>query len=714
MKRACFVKKGYAVSAVFLSGMLALMPLSSEMSSIVVAESISGSASDYDLSSANSFVFTDDGITLQSGSADGVKISGTSLAIKESGVYEVSGSCQNGNITIKKNVTGVTLILNGITLGASATAPITCNKGSGVTIVAATDTVNTLYDDEYNNDDIYTDEDQYPDIENAVIKCKDGSNVTICGTGTINITANGKNGIKGGYDWYEEDDDGNATDELLAEASLNIYDVTLNIDANVNDGLKADKVLNIYSGNINISAVDDAIKSDYTLNIGDTDTEGPTINITESNEGIEGATVNIYSGLVTVNATDDGINAANSDLTDYTFSYNQYGSFVYINVTNGDGIDSNGTSNLNGGTLEVYTPSQGDGDPLDSDGGTALNGATVLAVGHLGMPQSYTASVPYVTFGGDTSNAIGGMSGNMPGGMPGNIPGNTGSSLVSAGGKIEITDSEGNVLYEATAVRAASYVLFSSQELRAGSPYTLNCNGSSVSTASASTSSSGSGQGMPGQGSPDQGGPGQGGQGSGNESDLITLPFTDVFPYNWFYQYVQYVYAKGIMTGLDEQTFAPNMNCSRAMVVTVLWRMAGCPEPESTEQVYPDVPTGKWYSKAAAWAKENGIATGYSSGEKAGYFGTDDDILRQDFAKMLKGFADYMETDIPVRNTESYTVKADADEVSEYAAEYVQWAYQRNIIGQGSDFDPKGLMTRAECAAMITRLDRELVIRNAA
>ena len=140
---------------------------------------------------------------------------------------------------------------------------------------AAAGTVNDLADDKYNNDDVYTDETLYPDIENAVIKCKDGSNVTICGAGTINIISNGKNGIKGGGDLYEEDEEGSATSTLLSTSSLTIKEVTLNITANVNDGLKSDKELNILSGNITVSAVDDGIKCDYVLNIGAEGAEGP-------------------------------------------------------------------------------------------------------------------------------------------------------------------------------------------------------------------------------------------------------------------------------------------------------------------------------------------------------------------------------------------------------------------------------------------------------
>lgn len=436
------------------------------------------SSSTYSITDATGFVFSDTDITVTEGAYSGYKIEGTALTIKESGTYVVSGACANGTIVVKKNVTGVTLVLNGLTLSASATAPITCNKGSEVSIVAAAGTVNNLADDKYNNDDTYTDETLYPDIENAVIKCKDGSNVTICGTGTINITANGKNGIKGGYDLYEEDEEGNATSTLLSTSSLTIKEVTLNITANVNDGLKSDKELNILSGKITVSAVDDGIKCDYVMNIGAEGTDGPTINVKKATEGIEAATLNVYSGNITVNATDDGINAANSDLTGYSFSYNQYGGTVYIDVTNGDGIDSNGTINLIGGTIEVYTPSQGDGDPFDAERGVYFKGATVLAVGHLGMAQGYSAATPYVTFG-----STGGMGGF--GGMGGQ------TNLVTAGSTIQVTDPSGNVLYSAKAVRNASYILFASSELTTGSTYTLKSGSTTSATSSAGTASSG-------------------------------------------------------------------------------------------------------------------------------------------------------------------------------------------------------------------------------
>ncbi|MBQ6092922.1 MAG: carbohydrate-binding domain-containing protein [Clostridia bacterium] len=498
MKRTTVFKKIFSVAI----GLVMLFTLSLP----------SFAATEDDAANATRFVFSDSAITVTEGAYNGYKVKNTALSITAAGTYVVSGSCANGTIVVKKNVTGVTLILDGLTLTASATAPLTCNKGSGVTILAAAGSVNNLSDDQYNNDDVYTDTTAYPDIENAVIKCKDGSNVTIGGTGTINVNAYGKNGVKGGADLYEEDENGNVTTTLLSTASLTIKDVTLNVsikhsykdpeDANAYDGdaIKSEKELNILSGSITVSANDDGIKSDHVLNIGAEGTAGPTIKVTKAAEGIEGAVVNVYSGSVSVTATDDGINAANGDIADRSadFSYNQYGGYVYINVTNGDGIDSNGSATLAGGTLEVYAPSQGDGDPIDTEYGCTFSGATVIAVGHAMMPQSYSGT--YVAFGGSGGPGFGGLLG-----------GGSGSNLVTAGSTIKITDASGSAVYTAqsTAPRSASYVVFASPSLTSGSSYKLN--GSTSATAqTASGGQTGPGGQQPGPGGQQQGPGGNG------------------------------------------------------------------------------------------------------------------------------------------------------------------------------------------------------------
>ena len=153
--------------------------------------------------------------------------------------------------------------------------------------------------------------------ENAVIKCKDGSQVTLCGTGTLNITANGKNGIKSG-----------ATTDEEGEASLTVKELTLNISAPVNDAINAEQLLNIESGTLSIAAGDDAVHSDLTLNIGADGTDGPTISITECCEGLEEAELNILSGDISILSSDDCLNAANSDLGSYDFAMNISGGSI--------------------------------------------------------------------------------------------------------------------------------------------------------------------------------------------------------------------------------------------------------------------------------------------------------------------------------------------------------------------------------------------------
>ena len=418
------------------------------------------------------FVFSDDGITVSGNTANKYSINGTALSISGEGTYIVSGSCKDGSITVKKATTDVTLILNGLTLTSSDTAPITCNKSTEVIIEAAAGTVNTLTDSAYNNDDNYPDN---ANAENAVIKCKDGSIVTLCGTGTVNVISNGKNGVKGGL-----------TTETEGTARLTVKELTLNITANANDALKSDQELNILSGNITINATDDAIKSDYVLNIGAEGTEGPTINVVKSYEGIEAATLSVYSGNITVHASDDGMNAANADLTGYSFALNIYGGTLYVDAQ-GDGLDSNGTLTLAGGTVEVYSSSRNDNAPLDSDGTLTLSGGTVLAVGTGGMAQTpNNAKQRYVSFGAGGMGGPGGPGG--PGGGGGWHPGQPGSGSnisIAAGDSITVRDASGNVLYSATAVRAASYVFFSSAALVSGQTYTLLVNGTAVATANA-------------------------------------------------------------------------------------------------------------------------------------------------------------------------------------------------------------------------------------
>lgn len=457
-----------------------------------------------DFSGATEFVFSDAGITVTDGEYTGYKVDGTSLTINESGIYRISGSCADGSVKVKKGMEGVTLVLAGLDLTSDSTAPISCNKSADVTIIAAEGTKNTLTDSEKNNDETYP---ANEDAENAVIKCKDGSDVTITGKGTLTLNAYGKNGIKSGAATEEE-----------GEARLEISELTLVINAPVNDGINAEQLLEIKSGSLTVSAGDDGIHCDKLLYIGDENTEGPDITVEESCEGIEAAELYIRSGKITVHSTDDCLNASNSDLSGYAFKIEISGGELYMDTTAGDGIDSNGTLDISGGTVVVWTANRADNQPLDADGTINVSGGTVLAAGgSSGMGMKLGTGAGYVIFGG-SGNAggfpgggnggfPGGGGGGMPGGerpeMPGNgnINGNgseiagSGTVSISKGDTITIEDSDGNTLYSGTALTDASYIFFSSADVVTGGDYKLLVNGSDSSSASGGGNGSGSGTG---------------------------------------------------------------------------------------------------------------------------------------------------------------------------------------------------------------------------
>ena len=435
-------------------------------------------------------------------SADGVEIDGTDLTITDAGTYVLYGSCADGSVTVEKGTDGVTLVLNGLTLTSETTAPIVCGKGSEVTIEAAAGTENTLSDTESNND-----ESGNANAENAVIKCKDGSQVVLCGAGTLNVQANGKNGIKSGATTAD------------GEASLTIRGLTLNIDAPVNDAVNAEAALEVESGALTLSAGDDALHCDYTLNIGAEGMDGPSVTVTSCYEGLEGATVNVFSGSISIQSTDDCINAANADLTGYSYELNIFGGTIAAHSDSGDGFDSNGDLTISGGNVSVWTANAADNEPLDADGTVTVSGGTVLAAGGSGgMGMRLAAAQPCVIFGGTTEMPGANMQNKQPGagGQPNGkeIPSGEersaqgsfgGASLLTQGGSFTVANSGGAVLYAGEAAYNASFMFFSSPDLSDGESYTLTSGETQTdSAAQTGTVSSGMGSmGGPGGQKPD-------------------------------------------------------------------------------------------------------------------------------------------------------------------------------------------------------------------
>ena len=463
-----------AISFLLTAGLLSgcAVPAAGQVASAVqTVSTTAASAVNYE---GTKITFTNSAITADSN--DGLEIDGTNLTITKSGTYLLSGTCANGSVKVKKGTTGVTLVLQGLSLTCEDTAPLVCGKSTEVTIVAGANTENTLADTESNNE-----ENGNTQAENAVIKCKDGSQVILCGTGSLTIQANAKNGIHSGATTQEE-----------GEASLTIRELTLNIGA-ANDAVNAEAALNVESGNLSISAGDDALHCDNTLSIGADNTQGPTIAISDCNEGLEGATVNVFSGEVNIVSTDDCINAANPDLSGFDYQLNISGGSVTAYTRTGDGFDSNGDITISGGTVAVWSANTADNSPLDADGTVTISGGTVLAAGGgSGMGMNLSAQQPCVVFGGESR--MGG-----------------GAGLVTNGSGFTISTS--GTLYSGSALCGASFLLFSSPELADGDSCTLTCGSSEttgqVQSGTVSTGRGGMGGGKIGGNPPEGGQPGR-------------------------------------------------------------------------------------------------------------------------------------------------------------------------------------------------------------
>lgn len=177
------------------------------------------------------------------------------------------------------------------------------------------------------------------------------------------------------------------------------------------------------------------------------------------------------------------------------------------------------------------------------------------------------------------------------------------------------------------------------------------------------------------------------------------FPFTDVPTSAWFYDSVRNVYENYIMNGVSPTLFQPNGTMSRAMVATVLWRLEGEPEMDDTS-VFTDVPRGQWYTQAITWAYEQGIITGYGGGR----FGPQDNVTRQQLAAMLFRYAKTMDLDGGERATLS--AYRDQGQVADWAREAFAWAVAKGHINGTSPttLSPTGTATRAQCAAILTRM----------
>ena len=176
--------------------------------------------------------------------------------------------------------------------------------------------------------------------------------------------------------------------------------------------------------------------------------------------------------------------------------------------------------------------------------------------------------------------------------------------------------------------------------------------------------------------------------------------YFDVKPGSWYEQPVQYATEHGLMNGTGTNTFEPESTMTRAMLVTVLWRYANAPKPGANP--FTDVPNGKWYTDAVAWAAENGVVNGVGDGK----FEPDSSVTREQMATILYRYAQKVGIDTS-KHTE-LSAFPDASRVSAYARAPMQWIVAEGVIGgsreNGQDWlNPQGNATRAEVATILMR-----------
>ncbi len=188
------------------------------------------------------------------------------------------------------------------------------------------------------------------------------------------------------------------------------------------------------------------------------------------------------------------------------------------------------------------------------------------------------------------------------------------------------------------------------------------------------------------------------------ETAKLTMNFIDVNESHWFYEAVKFVYEAGLMNGEGENTFNPQGNLNRAMLVTILYRLENTPEVTEANQ-FSDVSAGQWYTEAVIWASVNGIVNGYEDGT----FAPTNNVTREEMAAMLMRYAEYKGIDVTA--TKDISGYNDAAKVSAWAQQNMAWSNSAGLIqgDENNNLNPQGKATRAEAATILMRLVKNVI-----
>jgi hypothetical protein len=182
-------------------------------------------------------------------------------------------------------------------------------------------------------------------------------------------------------------------------------------------------------------------------------------------------------------------------------------------------------------------------------------------------------------------------------------------------------------------------------------------------------------------------------------------PFSDVKTDDWYYEYVKYINEKNLMKGISETEFAPNNTVTRAMFVTVLYRLEK--EPTGAKADFADVLDGTYYENAVGWAVQNGIVNGVSETE----FAPDNTITREQMATIIHRYMKFKGLDMSAGENADTASFEDFKNVSDYAKDAFRYACSNGIISgtSKSTLSPKESATRAQMAAIFQRCENVLL-----
>lgn len=183
---------------------------------------------------------------------------------------------------------------------------------------------------------------------------------------------------------------------------------------------------------------------------------------------------------------------------------------------------------------------------------------------------------------------------------------------------------------------------------------------------------------------------------------MDTVPFKDVNKSAWYHDAVWYCYWHDMMSGVSSDRFDPNGTTTRAMLVTVLWRMCGSREDDDYYSYFSDVPVMQWYTAAVNWCASYGIV--YGTGENV--FSPNGKVTREQVAAILFRFADMVGGD--VTGAAELSGFADAGKVASWSRSALMWAVDAGLISGRTNggrlyLEPQGTATRAEIASILSR-----------